>query len=106
MYLEPPPPPTARERREWSVSLFGREEGPFTLNELETGFVEVADGATGVTFEAPLLPATLVARVITQTQTQTIAYGATSRYQARVDKWNARAPCSRPPRRAPRRPTS
>ena len=90
MYLEPPPPPTARERREWIVSLFGREEGPFTLNELETGFVEVTDGATGVTFEAPLLPATLVARVVTQTQTQTIAYGATSRYQARVDEWNAR----------------
>ena len=28
------------------MSLFGREEGPFTLNELETGFVEVTDGAT------------------------------------------------------------
>ena len=52
--------------------------------------MEVTDSTTGVTFEAPLLPATLVARVVTQTQTQTIAYGATSRYQARVDEWNAR----------------
>ena len=90
MYLEPPPPPTARERREWIVSMFGREEGPFTLVELETGFVEVADGTTGIMFEAPLLPTTLVARVVTAPQTQTIAYGATSRYQARADEWNAR----------------
>ena len=90
MYLEPPPPPTARERREWIVSLFGREEGPFTLVELEAGFVEVADSTTGEPLEVPLLPATLVARVETAPQTQTIAYGATSRYQARVDEWNAR----------------
>ena len=90
MYLEPPPPPTARERREWIVSLFGREEGPFTLAELEAGFVAVTDDFSTEVVEAPLLPATLVARVATAPQTQTIAYGATSRYQARVDEWNAR----------------
>ena len=90
MYLEPPPPSTMRERREWIVSLFGREEGPFTLVELEAGFVEVTDSFTGNVVEAPLLPATLVARIATAPQTQTIAYGATSRYQARVDEWNAR----------------
>ena len=90
MYLEPPPPPTARERREWVVQLYGREEGPFTLVDLESGYVLVTESTTRTTISVPLLPATLVGRVTTMAQTQTVVYGTTSRYQSRVDGWRER----------------
>ena len=43
MYLEPPPAPSPRERREWVVKAYGKEEGPFSIDELETGSISVID---------------------------------------------------------------
>ena len=88
-YLEPPPPATPRERREWVVFLDGAEEGPYTRLELETGSITVTE-LTGVSVAVPLLPATLVGKVTRSAQTQTVVYGATSRYQTRVDSWRTR----------------
>ena len=39
MFLEPPPPLGPRERREWVIMAYGKEEGPYTLDELETGTI-------------------------------------------------------------------
>jgi len=88
-YLEPPPPATPRERREWVVFLDGAEEGPYTRLELETGSITVTE-LTGVSVAVPLLPATLVGKLTRSAQTQTVVYGATSRYQTRVDSWRTR----------------
>lgn len=89
MYLEPPPPLGPRETREWVVKAYGKEEGPYTLDELETGTITVTD-ISGEIEALPLLPTTLVARVTTYYQQQTITYGATSMYQDRVNSWQQR----------------
>ena len=62
MYLEPPPPPSPRERREWVVKAYGKEEGPFSIDELETGSISVIDATTGGNLSVPLLPTTLIAK--------------------------------------------
>lgn len=91
MYLEPEPPPSPRERREWVVKVFGKEEGPYTLDELESGSIIVTDSTTGEEISSPLLPTTLVARMTTYYQQQTINYGITSQYESRVALWQERS---------------
>ena len=91
MYLEPEPPPSPRERREWVVKVFGKEEGPYTLDELESGSIIVTDSTTGEEILSPLLPTTLVARMTTYYQQQTINYGITSQYESRVALWQERS---------------
>ena len=91
MFLEPPPPPSLRERREWVVMVYGKEEGPYTINELETGSILVIDSTTGDKVNIPLLPTTLVSQMTSYTQKQTIHYGYTSQYQARVQDWQERS---------------
>ena len=91
MYLEPPPPPSPRERREWVVKVYGKEEGPFTIDELENGAISVIDSTTGGNLSVPLLPTTLIARITTYTQQQTLHYGYTSQYQSRVQAWKDRS---------------
>ena len=87
MFLEGKAPPGPRERREWVVKVYGHEEGPFTLEELEVGTITVVDITTGEEVAVSLLPTTLVARVTTYRQQQTIEYGLTSMYQSRVTSW-------------------
>lgn len=91
MYLEPPPPPSPRERREWVVKAYGKEEGPFSIDELETGSISVIDATTGGNLSVPLLPTTLIAKISTYTQQQTLHYGYTSQYQSRVQSWKERS---------------
>ena len=84
-------PPSPRERREWVVKVFGKEEGPYTLDELESGSIIVTDSTTGEEILSPLLPTTLVARMTTYYQQQTINYGITSQYESRVALWQERS---------------
>lgn len=90
MFLEPPPPLGPRERREWVIMANGKEEGPYTLDELETGTITVIDLTVDEEMVVPLLPTTLVARITTYYQRQTIPYGATSMFQSRVQEWSQR----------------
>ena len=91
MYLEPPKPPGPREIKEWVVKVFGKEEGPFSLNELESGSIAVTDSTTGEKISSPLTPTTLVARVMTYRQMQEISYGFTSQYPERIQAWKLRS---------------
>jgi hypothetical protein len=91
MFLEPPPPPGLQERREWVVKVYGKEEGPYSIHELESGSISVIDSTTGDKVNVPLLPTTLVSQLTSYTQKQTIHYGYTSQYQARVQGWKERS---------------
>ena len=91
MFLEPPPPPGPREIPEWVVIAYGLEEGPYTLDELEIGSIQVFDSTTEEISTVTLLPTTMVARMTTYLQRQIVPYGQTSMYQSRVQSWQDRA---------------
>ena len=90
MFLEPSPPLSTRKKREWVVKVLGKEEGPYTLPELESGSIPVLDTTTGEKVSTPLLPTTLVAKIATEHLQQSISYGLTSQYPSRVKFWQER----------------
>ena len=91
MYLRPPPPQVRAREREWVNDVWEGEEGPFSVDELETGSISVIDATTGGNLSVPLLPTTLIAKISTYTQQQTLRYGYTSQYQSRVQSWKERS---------------
>jgi hypothetical protein len=90
MFLEPPAPLQFSVRRDWVVKLHGKEEGPYTLEELERGNVPVTDTTSDKVISMPLLPTTLVARLTTSREQQIVKYGMTSQYRPRVQDWQNR----------------
>mmetsp|Transcript_42437 Transcript_42437/g.135994 ORF Transcript_42437/g.135994 Transcript_42437/m.135994 type:complete len:1370 (+) Transcript_42437:74-4183(+) len=87
-WYRPPPPPDPRDAPEWVVLFNGRESRPYSIKDLERGFIEIVDPLTGELVDLPLTPETLIAKITNVDDPRTLSYGQTSRDATRVEEIN------------------
>jgi hypothetical protein len=73
------------------VLIFGTEFGPYTLSQLQSGFLDIVNPQTQKSETFPLLPSTLIGILNHTARNDTLTYGATSALPTRATAWAAAA---------------
>ena len=73
------------------VLLFGTEFGPYTLSQLQSGFLDIVNPQTQKNETYPLQPSTLIGILNHTAMNETLTYGATSALPTRATSWAAAA---------------